>query len=643
MKLAKTDNSRKSAADASAPVQPAGEGNGAGGGSGGGGGAIRVVAAAHERDGAVFAAVGRLPEGANPFRLTDTRRFSAAEHGAIRGYLKDSAVDLILRVAPAGESLARSASLPDNIPDGSSLAEALALIAESELPSQLPWYRRTGGRFRTRFAAAAGGGSAGGGGGGSAGLLIGWHRRAQPHADPLAGHLEGFKQLWTTESVALAGMLPLLTVDPLPGTAPRWIAFLDPASGVLALVAAAGEKSSARVLRLPADESRRTAAAAASLSETLASLVEGEPATPRLPSGRALLTSSSSESFAVAGQTRDPAWLDQFAIPAALLGVFADPDPAVRSLFNLHAIEPRQRLGLLQGVLTWLSSPTRAAAVIAACVAALLLVPLGVAYARHQTLRQRVAAIEGLDQRLAAEEQRVAFYSLLRERRWPMTKLMADIATSTPEGITLEVLELTQGESITLRGTAKSNDLVTTFRENLAKTRVFEGIATPTVGSSAEGVQFQLQARVSQSGAIYRGNPIDDFAKNPLGKRLYGDAFTAAAASESTSAPAGEAGKPLSDAERYPGRHASTFEQPARGSPTRSSGSSAAPAPSIPPVLSDADIAKLDRTAAMKEFASRKKAASQQGLDAATKQRLLDEADKARVRMTEATGKGPGA
>jgi hypothetical protein len=218
-----------------------------------------------------------------------------------------------------------------------------------------------------------------------------------------------------------------------------------------------------------------------------------------------------------------------------------------------------------------------------------------------------------------------------------MTKLMADIAASTPEGITLDVLELNQGESITLRGTARSNDLVTTFRENLARTRVFEGIATPTVGSSSEGVQFQLQARVSPTGALYRGEHADDFATNPLGKRLYGDAFVADDRADGDS-------PRLLAGERVPDRSGPGDETPSsRSTSSRSSGTAAPPAPTIPPPLSDADIAKLDRTGAMKEFASRKKAASQQGLDAATKQRLLDEAEKARARMTEAIPKEPGA
>lgn len=593
-------------------------------------GSLRVVAGLLERPGQVFVAIGDLGDGTNAFRLRDTRRFSTAELSSLRGYLKDASVGLALRVAPLDQSLARTTTLPDGASDGPALAEALALIAESELPAQLPWYRRTGGRIRARAGNGSGGAFA------AMALLVGWHRGVSVPADPLAPALEGLRQLWTTESVALAGLLPSVPGDPDGGS--RWIASVDPNRAALAMVARVNDRSAARVLRLPSDESRRDAAISESIHETLVALAGADavPQQPSSPGHGTLLSSAGRVSLTIAGQVRDPAWIEQFALPAAAVETFSDPDPAVRSFFNLHVTEPRQRLGLLQAAATWLSSPVRAAAIIALCVTCLLAVPLGVAYARHAMLREKVAGIKGLDSRLAAEEQRVAFYALLRERRWPMTKLLADIATSTPEGITLDILELNQGETITLRGTAKTNELVTKFRANLAQTRVFENISTPNVGTTSEGVQFQLQARVASNGAVYRGDLVDDFAKKPLGVRIYGEdyippAHSAAAASGAT--PATNGGERSAR---------SSGAEPASSRSSRSP-SPAAPASTVkvPPPISDAEIAKLERGRVVVEWATRKTAANR-AEDPAVKARLVEETEKLDRRKNEIDQKGGG-
>jgi len=56
----------------------------------------------------------------------------------------------------------------------------------------------------------------------------------------------------------------------------------------------------------------------------------------------------------------------------------------------------------------------------------------------------------------------------------------------------------------------------------------------------------------------------------------------------------------------------------------------------IPPPLSDADIAAMNKTAAMKEWGVRKKASTQPGIDPADKERLAAEAEKCRERMVAA-------
>ncbi len=601
----------------SAPASPSGDAQAATG-------FLRVVAAVLVRSGQVFAAVGDTGEGVSSFRLRDARKFSIADTSSFRAFLKDAGVGLVVRLAPLNHSLARTTTLPDGASDGPALAEALALIAESEMPAQLPWYRRAGGRIRARSANGSGTAFP------ALALLVGWHTAGSPPVDPLADALEGFRQLWTTESVALANLLPTV---PGATAGARWIASIDSVHGAMAIVASVNDRSAARVLRLPAEESKRAVAIDTCLRETLAALGDESPVTHGESEPHAVFSSAGDNAVHIAGQARDASWIAQFAIPAAAVETFSDPDPAVRAFFNLHAVEPRRRLGLLQGAIVWLAKPARAAAIIALCVACFLAVPLGVAYARHTMLRDKVAGVKGLDSRLAAEEQRVAFYALLRERRWPMTKLLADIAASTPEGITLDVLEVNQGEPITLRGTAKTNDLVTRFRSNLAQTRVFDNIATPNVGTTADGVQFQLQARVAPNGAIYRGTLADDFAKKPLGVRIYGKDYVAP--------PSGAAGAPAtSGSAANEGSRGSPRSEIASGRASRSP-SPAAPASKaeVPAPLSDAEIAGFERGRVIVEWAKRKTAANR-AEDPAVKARLLEEVEKLDHRKNEIDRKG---
>jgi hypothetical protein len=56
---------------------------------------------------------------------------------------------------------------------------------------------------------------------------------------------------------------------------------------------------------------------------------------------------------------------------------------------------------------------------------------------------------------------------------------------------------------------------------------------------------------------------------------------------------------------------------------------------SAPAPISDADIAAMDRTTAIKEWTTRKTAASKPGVDPAIKQRLEDEASKCKARFDQ--------
>ena len=223
------------------------------------------------------------------------------------------------------------------------------------------------------------------------------------------------------------------------------------------------------------------------------------------------------------GATRDREWINRFGLALGAAMLYADADAATSALVALTQREPRSRLPLAQRTIDWLSLPRHAAMVGAACLAVALLAPLASSKARHAVLASHAGSADSLDSRLAEAERRVGFYKLLSDKRWPMTKLLGQIAGAAPVGVTIDAVELPQGETVTIRATAESTELVSTFRKNLADTRVFNNVATPTIETTADGVTFQLQAKVVQNFALQASKPLDDFAAKTLAQRLYGE------------------------------------------------------------------------------------------------------------------------
>src|SRR5690606_32151729 len=109
-----------------------------------------------------------------------------------------------------------------------------------------------------------------------------------------------------------------------------------------------------RTLRVPADAQAAREATREAIQEALASIEAEASQAAGMETADGLILSPGLRTV-VFGQPRDAAWLSRFGVAAAVAEVFAEPDPAARALFNLHAVEPRQRLGLVRAAAAWLS------------------------------------------------------------------------------------------------------------------------------------------------------------------------------------------------------------------------------------------------------------------------------------------------
>ena len=588
--------------------------------------------------------------GSGEWSITQTRTFTAAEAETLSAFLDESDVQVLIHVVPAGMTVARTATLPEMAGEesagvvggsgGAAVAEALGLVAEGELPAALPWYRRAAGVISP----GRGGRD---GGGGVIGLLTGWPERDEDTST--------WRRTWIGPQVGVSEVAALAGLARAIGGVDRALT-LDPASGGVGVLCI-GERIVARVARLCSTDSGTTGNGLPALEtaarETLAETARAAGVSVRdsfsMIGGRLLLDPEQANAR-IANAARDRAWLGSYGIAAGALALFAAPSPTVHGLVGLHLLEPKTRPPVLARVTEFLGRPGRAAVIIGACIAILLALPLGAAFARMRMLEKSVTDEAAMLERNVAAEKELAFYKLLRERRWPMTKLLADVAGAAPVGVVVETIEIGQGEGLTVRGKADTSELVTNFRENLGKTKIFTQVTTPSTNPGIEGVQFQLTAKIPAGAAVYAAPPIDDFGTRTLAERMYGDAARGHAGSRSSSRPE------RSTASR-PDRNgrSNRSNTPAPGSSSSNIGPNAWPdtprtptpaakgVPTIPPPLTDAQINAMNATTAMLEWGKRKQAASQSGLDDATKRRLTEEAEKAKARMTAARQQGGGA
>jgi Tfp pilus assembly protein PilN len=543
--------------------------------------------------------------GGSSFAVTDSIQLDRSQANEA---LKTRKVDLVIRLVPATETVCRVLSSPDlGISDRTSVADALGLLAESDLPAMLPWHRRSAGVLRL--------------GGQQAALLAGWVSPATDAVDAAA--LSSIPEVWVAEVAALGALAHAAGTGAMVGLA-------DQKSGALSVLALGPKRPVGRVLRIGASATEWSTAVQDAWRETAGAAGVDAPITHT----QGLLMELPG-SVRLGGANRDREWLNRNGLALGAIALYADPDAAVSSLVGLTPDEPSRAMPLTHRVVDWLSRPKNAAMVGAACIGALLFSPWVAAEARYAMLRNEAGELDKLNERLSIADQRSEFYKLLSQKRWPMTKLLADIAGAAPVGVTMESIELLQGDAINIRATAQTSELVSSFRKNLSDTMVFTDVATPTIEATGDGVTFQLQAKLTPNGAITASKPILDFAAETLSQRLYGANASPSARWEDEDS---DRGSRRGDDRRSTGTR--DRESSSRSSPREDRPAAPAAAPVIPPPLTDADIAAMDRDTAMKEWGVRRKASTQPGLDPAEKDRLVAEAEKCKARMQAATGGG---
>jgi Tfp pilus assembly protein PilN len=562
--------------------------------------ASRTVAALHESGGRWHAVVVQ----GHPGRLLEARTIAVGASRELDEVIRRTRAERLVRLIPGPRAIARCVSIPQAAP--AEAAAALALIAEAELPESIPAHRRAAGVIVDAPA-----------NGTLTGLLTGWPvRDGEQHAAASTAAPES----WVAQPVALA-----LLRGPS-GLA----AYADADEGSISIVAGGPSRTIARVL---VEDNSDPNAWAESVRRALAET--GQIVGLEAPGSSAMalvLGPQAAENLAgtTGGKSSDPAWLDTFGLALGAAMAALSNDPSLRALTGLSAEAPRERRRAAGRVLWWLSDRRNATRAAVVAAAAMLLVPLGLAWARAAVLEAKVGTLRQQESSREDLARSAALYEQLQKSRWPMTKLLADVSGALPLGVRVEAVRLSPDQGLGLEATADTAQAVGVFQENLNKSGIFRDVRIARHDTAPGGiVTFEIEAAVASPFLAAR--PAEDFAATPLAVKLYGEG----ASNTHWAAESDTAARPVRAERAARSEEPNNDDDDGPESPSRPS---AAGSDEVPGALTDEQIKAMDRGAAMKEWSGRKRyvQVNDKKIDQATKDRLAAEIEKLGVQMKAA-------
>lgn len=226
----------------------------------------------------------------------------------------------------------------------------------------------------------------------------------------------------------------------------------------------------------------------------------------------------------------DAQWWTQYGIAAGAVMVRTGP---LAPLSQMREAAPAQAPSRIKDAIEAMSSPRVAARLAVLTLVVLMFGPLVMNWARLKVLEMRHADI-GSKLRLVNEvRDSLIVYRELGNSAWPMTKILSDIASNTPEGVELEFIRVNPGGSFTARGRALPHDgrtateVVVLMQQNLRQSGIFTEITLNWGDSDAYGnYEFEMAARFLNPYRQHRYPDELDYGRLTLAERLYGPTAT---------------------------------------------------------------------------------------------------------------------
>jgi len=558
----------------------------------------------------------------------------------------------VLVLLPSASVIARTLTLPTAAPDR--LAMALRLQVENVL---------LGGTLRHR--AGAGLLAAVEGQSDRHALLVEW-----PQSSPIpAVPADVPRELPVTYAPGIAALAALTDGRPR-----SLMVDLDRASGCIGIALQMGDAITYRVVREDGTEGASwEEAARRAVAETLLLAGVDDTDASRMVhatqahfphDGSGLLTpggpDSSELSAMVAGTPADPEWWHRWGL---LVGAGIASAGELAPTVQLRATEAHATGGLLTRTIERCSEPKTAVSLVVAAVAAVALIPMGVAALRMAVLDWKLPDPQAYERLLQRADQQAAMYRDYQRYAWPMTKLLGDLASTTPEGIELESVSLGFGSPMLVSGAAKpqgaqsATDAILMMERQMRESGIFDRVVKNWEAPNAAGiVKFSITASVAQPVQMPDYPEVQDFAKRTLRDRRYGTDSSSVASSSSgpaTAPPPAPEGPPViainppgtpprapdatapaptsdsttttasaTDTRTRRGFGSAANDAATRGSSRPASGGEAA---AVPDPLTDEQIASMSKAEANEALARVSRARAQKNLDPAVEQRLKDE------------------
>lgn len=477
-----------------------------------------TTAVLHDAGGRIRALVGRdgVPVAWRTFDGNGER---------IPAWLDEHAAGPVIVVLPSAAVTCRTCNLPDTDPER--LAQALALQAEASLLPDIPPHRRA-----MAVLHGAGGETT------RSGMILSWPPvEGDPGVPGLLAALEGRadEATFAPDVAALAALLdgdrpsdPLLWLDRRDGSVAMSISHPNGAAFRATRVADVGPS-------WPQPVTAALAETALSMGQTQAytrSMVDA--ARTRLAATDDAATLLVPAEIVARVRDRapdvpdDPRWWSDYGIA---LGALLATTDQLAPLTRMKQSAPEESPSRVRRLVHALTDPDTTIRFVAACVLIVLLAPLAVSGVRLALLKAKLPDLATYLKDAREAEVELAIYQELDKNAWPMTKLLADVACSTPEGIDVDQIRLRYGDGLTIGGRVKrdskadlsAQEVVALMSDNLRRTRIFEEIHLKWGDPNRFGqYEFNISAKVARPYLRHEYPRELDYAQWTRAERLYG-------------------------------------------------------------------------------------------------------------------------
>jgi hypothetical protein len=472
--------------------------------------------------------------------VVGTHDFPVDQAGRIDSWLNEHHVEDVLCVLPAAAVIARNCTLPNAPPE--QLQQALGLQAEAHLLGLAPSHRlgmavlpnSNGETSRT-------------------GIILAWPDAAQFSAPPISRRVR-----YVPDVAAIAALLN--------GSRPTEpLIWMDRTDGSIAL---ALSHTGGAVFRGTREDASSSDAWQKSVSRVMAetglSVGHTGPFVENLANGARQMAASlqpnqsalfvprdvmATTAQRVQGAGSDNRWWSRYGI--ALGAVLARSGP-LAPLTQFLAAPPIERPSRVRSFVASLSQPRTAMRLVVLALLVLAIGPIVVHGVRWAALKVRFGNLQEQVKAVNEYKHQVSMYNAMRDQKvWPMTKLLADIATNTPEGIDLESMRIEHGSEFAVQGTARDNagkkatELVAQMQADLHATGIFSDVVYDWGEGNSMGVyKFNLSGKVANAYKQKEYDVAHDYAAWTLQYRQAGKP----APSKDAVAKAGDETKPATPA-----------------------------------------------------------------------------------------------